>query len=106
MEPGRQLRSREPVVQLRAPGPARAGGRVAPAPTSDRHLFPALLPLRFFVGATFLYAGIDKLIDPRFLNATGPGSIGEQLTGFTHASPLGGPRLGVRAALPGPRSAS
>jgi thiosulfate dehydrogenase [quinone] large subunit len=53
-------------------------------------VFTALLPLRFFAGATFLYAGIDKLVDPRFLQAVGPGSIGEQLTGFTHGSPLGG----------------
>jgi thiosulfate dehydrogenase [quinone] large subunit len=60
----------------------------------------ALLPLRFFVGATFVYAGLDKLIDPRFLQATGPGSIGEQLTGFTHASPLAG--LVTVFALPFP----
>ncbi len=60
----------------------------------------ALLPLRFFVGATFVYAGIDKLVDPRFLQATGPGSIGEQLTGFTHASPLAG--LVTVFALPFP----
>jgi thiosulfate dehydrogenase (quinone) large subunit len=53
-------------------------------------VFAALLPLRFFVGATFLYAGIDKLIDPRFLTASGPGSIGDQLTAFTRASPLAG----------------
>ena len=42
------------------------------------------------MGATFLYAGIDKLTDPRFLTASGPGSIGEQLTAFTRASPLAG----------------
>jgi thiosulfate dehydrogenase (quinone) large subunit len=36
----------------------------------------------------FLYAGIDKLIDPAFLRATGPGSIGEQLAVFVHVSPL------------------
>jgi thiosulfate dehydrogenase [quinone] large subunit len=60
----------------------------------------ALLPLRFFVGATFVYAGLDKLVDPRFLQATGPGSIGEQLTGFTHASPLAG--LVTVFALPFP----
>jgi len=77
--------------------PVRAGGSVrgrpdGPVPGSppDRRLFAALLPLRFFVGATFLYAGIDKLIDPRFLTASGPGSIGEQLTAFTRASPLAG----------------
>jgi len=78
-------------VPLRAGGPVR-GRRDGPVPASrpDRRVFAALLPLRFFVGATFLYAGIDKLTDPRFLTASGPGSIGEQLTAFTRASPLAG----------------
>ncbi|MBM4794021.1 DoxX family membrane protein [Streptomyces sioyaensis] len=39
----------------------------------------ALLPLRLFLGATFLYAGIDKLTDPAFLSASGAGSLGETL---------------------------
>ena len=77
----------------------RRGGPVPASPT-DRRLFAALLPLRFFVGATFLYAGIDKLIDPRFLAASGPGSIGEQLAAFTRASPLAG--LVTAFALPFP----
>ncbi|MCQ6555264.1 DoxX family protein [Streptomyces sp. C10-9-1] len=37
----------------------------------------ALLPLRLFLGITFVYAGIDKLTDSTFLAATGPGSLGE-----------------------------
>ncbi|MFI8353739.1 DoxX family protein [Streptomyces cyaneofuscatus] len=37
----------------------------------------ALLPLRLFLGVTFVYAGLDKLTDSGFLSATGPGSIGE-----------------------------
>ena len=48
-----------------------------------------LLPLRLFVGATFLYAGVDKLTDPNFLQASGPGSIGAQLDGFVKVSPIG-----------------
>lgn len=76
---------------LRERGSAR-GQPDSPDPASPmtRRLFAALLPLRFFVGATFLYAGIDKLIDPRFLNASGPGSIADQLAGFTRVSPLAG----------------
>lgn len=87
--------SRRPEVgwdpPVRAGGSAR-GRRDGPVVASppDWRLFAALLPLRFFVGATFLYAGIDKLIDPRFLTASGPGSIGDQLTAFTRASPLAG----------------
>ncbi|MGV9316326.1 DoxX family protein [Streptomyces sp. NPDC003691] len=37
----------------------------------------ALLPLRIFLGVTFLYAGLDKLGDSTFLAAQGAGSIGE-----------------------------
>ncbi|MFF2811738.1 DoxX family protein [Streptomyces sp. NPDC058000] len=39
----------------------------------------ALLPLRLFLGGTFLYAGLQKLTDPTFLAASGKGSLGELL---------------------------
>ncbi|MEU0161329.1 DoxX family protein [Streptomyces sp. NPDC006261] len=41
----------------------------------------ALLPLRLFLGVTFVYAGLDKLTDSGFLSATGPGSVGEMMRG-------------------------
>lgn len=44
--------------------------------TAARH---ALLPLRLFLGATFVYAGIDKLTDPAFLAGSGPGSLARLL---------------------------
>ena len=59
-----------------------------PTKLLDRTLL-ALLPLRVFLGATFVYAGIDKLVDPSFLQATGPGSIGAQLDAFVRVSPIG-----------------
>ncbi|MEV0603481.1 DoxX family membrane protein [Streptomyces sp. NPDC050315] len=37
----------------------------------------ALLPLRIFLGVTFVYAGLDKLTEPGFFAASGTGSIGE-----------------------------
>ncbi len=58
------------------------------AATLLHRLILALLPLRLFLGITFLYAGIDKLIDPTFLRATGPGSIGAQMTEFVKVSPI------------------
>ena len=58
-----------------------------PAAQLDR-LTLALLPLRAFLGVTFVYAGIDKLTDPNFLQATGPGSIGAQLDEFVKISPI------------------
>lgn len=48
----------------------------------------ALVLLRLFLGLTFVYAGLDKLIDPAFLRAAGPGSIGEQLAAFARDSPI------------------
>jgi len=58
--------------------------------------------LRIFLGGTMLYAGIDKtLLDPRFLQADGVGSIGETLRFFvTSGGPLAG--LVEAVALPQP----
>ncbi|MFF8591316.1 DoxX family protein [Streptomyces sp. NPDC015220] len=39
----------------------------------------ALLPLRVFLGGTFIYAGLDKLTDSAFLQAAGTGSIGDTM---------------------------
>jgi thiosulfate dehydrogenase [quinone] large subunit len=66
----------------------RSVSDVGGAAGSGLRAYRALLPLRFFLGATFVYAGLDKLVDPRFLHEAGPGSIGEQLVGFSHVSPL------------------
>ncbi|RVU18010.1 DoxX family protein [Streptomyces antnestii] len=48
----------------------------------------ALLPLRIFLGVTFIYAGLDKLTDSAFLHASGPGSIGEQMHGVRNISAI------------------
>jgi len=49
----------------------------------------ALLPLRLFFGATFIYAGLQKLTDPQFFSPTAPGFIGRQMSGFVRGgSPL------------------
>ncbi|GHB44983.1 membrane protein [Streptomyces cirratus] len=53
----------------------------APSGLRDRAARYALLPLRIFLGATFVYAGLDKLTDSAFLSASGPGSIGELMHG-------------------------
>ena len=64
------------------------GGDEPNAATLVDRLTLALVPLRVFLGVTFLYAGVDKLIDPAFLRATGPGSIGAQMTEFAKVSPI------------------
>jgi thiosulfate dehydrogenase [quinone] large subunit len=46
------------------------------------------VPLRVFLGGTFLYAGLDKLLDPSFLASSGAGSLVDQLHAFARDSPL------------------
>ncbi|MFF5633945.1 DoxX family protein [Streptomyces sp. NPDC012825] len=48
----------------------------------------ALLPLRIFLGVTFLYAGLDKLTDSSFFAGTGSGSIGETMRGVRDVSAI------------------
>jgi thiosulfate dehydrogenase (quinone) large subunit len=50
----------------------------------------ALLPVRLFFGATFLWAGLDKLLDPAFLDPAATTSLHAQLVAFERFSPLGG----------------
>lgn len=49
----------------------------------------ALLPLRAFLGVTFVYAGIQKLSDPGFLHPGAPTYIGTQLHNFASDTPGG-----------------
>ncbi|MBD0839194.1 MULTISPECIES: DoxX family protein [unclassified Streptomyces] len=39
----------------------------------------ALLPLRVFLGVTFIYAALDKLTDSAFMKDSGSGSIGDMM---------------------------
>ena len=48
----------------------------------------ALLPLRIFLGGTFLYAGLQKLANPTFFNNKAPNSIHAQLLGALRTSPI------------------
>jgi thiosulfate dehydrogenase (quinone) large subunit len=47
------------------------------------------LPLRLFLGATFVYAGIQKISDPGFLQPGASTYIGTQLQAFAGQSPIG-----------------
>jgi thiosulfate dehydrogenase (quinone) large subunit len=49
-----------------------------------------LLPLRLFLGVTFIYAGIQKFTDPQFFHSNKPGFIGRQMIAFANGSPIGG----------------
>ena len=47
-----------------------------------------LLPLRAFLGFTFVFAGLQKLANPAFFNAANPASIQAQLASARRASPI------------------
>jgi thiosulfate dehydrogenase [quinone] large subunit len=47
-----------------------------------------MLPLRLFLGITFVYAGMQKLTDPQFFHKATPDYIGNQISAFAHGSPL------------------
>jgi thiosulfate dehydrogenase (quinone) large subunit len=60
----------------------------------------ALLPLRVFLGVTFVYAGVHKLTDAGFLRAGSDTYIGDQLGAFAQGTP-GAPLLEA-LAIPQP----
>lgn len=48
----------------------------------------ALLPLRIFLGVTFIYAGLDKLTDSAFMKGSGAGSIGDMMRSVRDSSAI------------------
>lgn len=57
-----------------------------------------LLPLRAFLGATFVYAGLQKLTDPQFFDPKAVDFIGKQIQRFATGSPIRG--FLVQVAVP------
>lgn len=70
--------------KVQRPQPQRLTGQ-----TADRRLAYGTLPLRFFLGATFVYAGLQKIADPGFLQPGASSYIGTQLQSFAAHSPIG-----------------
>jgi thiosulfate dehydrogenase (quinone) large subunit len=68
---------------------ARAQPQQRPHQTADRWLAYGTVPLRLFLGATFAYAGLQKIADPGFLQPGASTYIGTQLLGFVAHSPIG-----------------
>ena len=80
-----------------APTPApvstlRPGADTVSLATWSKISMPAwvALPLRLFLGITFVYAGLQKLTDSQFFRPSAPGYIGKQIVGMAHGTPLGG----------------
>ncbi|GGJ20075.1 DoxX family protein [Streptomyces brasiliensis] len=53
--------------------------------TATRYAF---LPLRIFLGVTFVYAGLDKLTDSAFMKSGGAGSIGDMMRGVRDSAAI------------------
>ena len=49
----------------------------------------ALLPLRAFLGFTFTFAGLQKLANPSYLDASSPTSVQSTILSLQHQSPIG-----------------
>jgi thiosulfate dehydrogenase (quinone) large subunit len=45
--------------------------------------------LRLFLGITFIYAAIDKILDENFLQPESPTSLKSQVSAFSQISPIG-----------------
>jgi thiosulfate dehydrogenase [quinone] large subunit len=73
----------------RRPDGHRPLHRTKPVPfeTSWGEMPWSLRILRAFLGVTFVYAGLQKFLDPGFLHAGSPTYIGTQLQGFARATP-------------------
>jgi thiosulfate dehydrogenase [quinone] large subunit len=59
----------------------------------------ALLPLRAFLGITFLYAGLSKLFDPQYLDGASPLGVHAQMLHAAATSPIG-PLVSLSAHQP------
>lgn len=79
------------VVSLRQPplDPAHRGGRTGSWRIRVWTSGWPLLPLRLFLGGTFLFAGMQKLADRGFLSGSGAASIATQLHAARTNSPIG-----------------
>lgn len=72
-------------------GQRRVVAQPSPAagPASNQWLAYATLPLRFFLGVTFIYAGLQKVADAGFLQPGSSTYIGTQLQAYAATSPIG-----------------
>lgn len=59
-----------------------------------------LLPLRLFLGVTFLFAGLQKLSNPNFFRIAAPASIHAQMIGASRTSPIRGLLVHMIGAAP------
>ncbi len=83
--------SKSPPHPTRSSQPLRSRWRTEPG--------WLLLPLRCFLGATFTFAGLQKLANPGYLDPHNPTSVTHQMLMLQHSSPIGW-LLGISAHAP------
>ncbi len=66
----------------------RAWARWGPPPGAATMAGWALLPLRLFLGGTFVFAGLQKIANPGFFDKSNPTSIQSQLASAARVSPI------------------
>src|ERR1700745_2661118 len=84
-----KARTQRPQPERPADRPLERPAANLPLPASDGWAAYGMLPLRLFLGVTFVYAGLQKIADPGFLQPGAPTYIGTQLTAFAVHSPIG-----------------
>jgi thiosulfate dehydrogenase (quinone) large subunit len=100
VRPGRTTDSTGEVTPPR-PGPRRQKTFASVVDTAKSETLPlwVLLPLRAFLGFTFVFAGLQKISNRQFFTAGAPGSIQQQLQASLQTSPV---HFLVRMALHAP----
>jgi thiosulfate dehydrogenase [quinone] large subunit len=86
--PERAYGSVEPAPRASRPSEAAPGSSLRAQLEGAGPAARALLPVRFFFGITFVYAGLDKIVDPAFFDPNSPTSITAQLAAFARTSPV------------------
>ena len=81
-------RSQEPSGTVPMVSPDRHGSSLVSRVRSETFPSWVLLPLRAFMGFTFVFAGLQKLANRSFFTAGAPGSIQEQLRASARTSPV------------------
>ena len=85
-QPTRRWRTSDRSAARRTPGSVHVPFGDA---TSERPISGfAVLPLRLFLGVTFVYAALQKVMDPGFFHAGSPTYIGSQILAFSRGSPI------------------
>jgi thiosulfate dehydrogenase (quinone) large subunit len=88
------VRQKPPSTKRAVTASSASSGSRSARPPFDHRVFSnplwVLLPLRLFLGGTFLYAGLSKIAQSSFLDENSPTSMHATLLAVKGSSPIGG----------------